>query len=157
MVGILPNKIKNVKKKELDIYEINWYDTRVMVKNLFDCSSVGDREKASLEAVASKLPDSTFEVIRMIASKMIYGRGKVISSQTVAHGSALTIPDGASSAVVTAVGDAILFRVDGTAPTSGNAHYAEENTNFLVGENELDNFKFIQASSGGSVFVTYYG
>lgn len=73
-----------------------------------------------------------------------------------AAATALTVPTGATTAIIQAEGNDIRWRDDGTDPTAsvGQILYMGQQMTYQA---SLAAIKFIQVSAGGIVNVTYYG
>lgn len=68
----------------------------------------------------------------------------------------LTVPEGATNAIISIHGNNIIFRTDGGTPSSGNGHYGTLGENFTIG-GDLSQFKFVSTSTtDGVIFVSYF-
>ena len=67
----------------------------------------------------------------------------------------LTVPDGATRAVIQAEGDDVRWRDDGTDPTATVGMILAQNTS-LDYSGDLNEIEFIEAAGGGILNVTYY-
>ena len=79
---------------------------------------------------------------------------------TLASAKTLTVPTGASGALITVENNAtysagISFTVDGTTPTSSTGHQYPAGTTLAIPKPWLSVIKFIQLSSSASIDVTY--
>lgn len=88
----------------------------------------------------------------MLAFRKAVGYQQITS---LSAATALTVPNGATSALIIAETQAVRWRDDGTNPTSGVGMLLPTGTLFEFGGN-LSAVKFIEATSGALINVTYY-
>ena len=97
----------------------------------------------------------------MSNAKRAAGFGTVISSQSVSvttTATALTVPSGAVSAIVSADGNPSRVRFDGTAPTASAGHLVADGAWIEIGASDLAGFKLISTDAEAvAVFATFYG
>ena len=74
----------------------------------------------------------------------------------LAAATALTVPDGATYAIITAQTQAVRWRDDGTDPTS-TVGYPLDTGIELCYDGQLPRIKFIEQASGGAINVASYG
>lgn len=86
--------------------------------------------------------------------------GKTLSSQSISQdastATALTVPDLAISALITAWGNA-AYRIDGTSPTATVGHVIPANGSVEIFGDDLRNCEVISQAGTVIVFVTYFG
>jgi len=129
--------------------------------------TMGPGQSQEIKAVAKSLPENPTELLKLIAasalaggsqsgsfSGTVLGTQSVTSTDTVSVGT-LTVPAGASRAVVSVHGNNIIFRLDGGTPALNTGHSAVVGSNF--GIENLSDFKFISISTTDAIlFVTYF-
>ena len=86
--------------------------------------------------------------------------GSVISSESmtlvVGSATALTVPPGAVSALITIGDNPIRYRSDGTDPTVSVGHYIAANGNLEVFGDEVKGIRLRSVTSTSDTIVTYY-
>lgn len=115
----------------------------------------------------SGLPQGTSELLTILVALAINNNssssvsGPVIGTQSIgpvnfSTPTALTVPAGASKAVITPFVNSAVFRTDGGDPTTTAGHFLAQGSNMIL--TELNNFRFIAASAtyDTTLFVTYY-
>jgi hypothetical protein len=129
---------------------------------------ITDAEYQEISGIARNLAGESSELLKVLvalnvkqtATQSEDTTSTPISSEAVnvTHATAveLTPPASARYAVITPLGNAILFRMDGNDPTDGAGHYGPMNENLKIGQ--LDAIRMIayDTSAAASVFVTYY-
>jgi hypothetical protein len=129
---------------------------------------ITDSQYNSLVGVMNGLPTTGVELDKISTAASILsldtsgllggtplGTEKITSSShTDVKG--LTVPAGATRAIVTIHKNNIIFRVDGDDPAVEEGHIAVVNTNITIGS--LNEFKFISdhSSNDAVVFVSYF-
>ena len=70
----------------------------------------------------------------------------------------LATPAGTRSALMSVSGEAVMYRVDGTSPTSAVGHLVQVGDFVELGAADLIDFEVISISATpANVFITYYG
>lgn len=68
----------------------------------------------------------------------------------------LTVPVGATVALVRAEGANVRWRADGTAPTASDGMLLATSDGLLTLSGNLDQYRFVQVSAGAVLHVHYY-
>lgn len=129
---------------------------------------ITDSQRAQLAKIMSSLPSNPGDLMAILTSvSMIQLDGSgifnsaPISSQSITSSDTvdiktLTVPTGATRAIVSVHGNNIIFRTDGSDPTTTAGHYGTLGENFTIG-GDLSQFKFISTSTtDATIFVSYY-
>jgi hypothetical protein len=66
----------------------------------------------------------------------------------------LTVPSGATRAIVSVHENNIIFRTDGETPAANTGHISEAGRNFMVGA--IASFKFVASAANSVIFVSYF-
>lgn len=120
---------------------------------------------AQVKKIAAGLPSSQGDLLAIIAAGTLAKSEDVMLSDPIGVESilssdatdvkTLTVPAGASRAIVSVHGNNIIFRLDGGTPALLTGHFAESGKNFTIGS--LSNFKFVsESTTDATIFVTYY-
>ena len=127
---------------------------------------ITENDRLTATKIAALLPTGDKDLLSVIAAFIIMGldnpllSGEPIGAQSITStgtgdAKTLTIPDGATKAVISVSTNNIIFRIDGVTPTVGNGHIGEVNKTFVI-EN-LQTFEFISSiAASATVFVSYY-
>jgi hypothetical protein len=139
-----------------------------MDTNFFTCMEaagiITESQRARLTQLARSLPETDNGLLSVIAASLLMGdaesyHGTPISTQNIASTGigdvkSLTVPTGATTALITVHDNNIIFRTDGGTPADNTGHIALANANFSVGS--LSDFKFASASGTANLFVSYF-
>jgi hypothetical protein len=68
----------------------------------------------------------------------------------------LTVPDGATYAIIQAETQSVRWRDDGTAPTSSVGMVLTASPDLLIYDGNLKGIKFIEATASAKLNVSYY-
>lgn len=129
---------------------------------------ITDSQMQALTIAAASMPNSQTDILRLIAASMISSSGQndlfsgsplgvesITCPDTTTVMALISIPEGATRAIVSVHGNNIIFRIDGSNPAVNVGHYGELGSNFLIGS--LADFKAISQSSTDAVlFISYY-
>lgn len=126
---------------------------------------ITDGQLNRIRSIAANLPTTQADLLAIIAAGSLVGQedialGEPISVQSITAADAsdiqaLTVPTGATKAVISVHGNNIIFRLDGGSPALLTGHFAEVGRNFTIGS--LESFKFVSVSAtDATIFVTYY-
>lgn len=137
--------------------------------SLLTCMEVAgvitESQRVRMVQLARTLPETDNGLLQIIAAALLMGgtesyHGTPIAVQSLmstdtADVKSLTVPAGATQALVSVHGNNIIFRTDGGAPAANTGHVAEANSNFSIGS--LTDFKYISTSTTDAyLFVSYY-
>lgn len=103
--------------------------------------------------VQAVTPDNPLPVTTTSGGSLPLGYEQV-TPLNVATG--LTVPAGATYAVITTENDAVRWRDDGTAPTSGLGQQLLLGQT-LIYDGDLSAIQFIEVTGGAALNVCYYG
>lgn len=142
-------------------------DAYHQLKCLKDKGTITDAQFNVLANLVNSLPSSNGELLQVIAAASLVSldgsgnfAGIPIGVQSLMSTDAtdiksLTVPAGATRAVVSVHGNNIIFRTDGGNPAANVGHFGELGSNFVIGS--LDNFKFVsQSTTDAHAFISYY-
>ena len=127
---------------------------------------ITESQRAQLAKVATRLPQNEQDLLQVIAaatlsnvqSEQYYGTPISVQSLTssgTGDVKTLTVPAGATKAIVSVFTNNIIFRVDGGLPAAATGHTATSGSNISIGS--LSDFKFISSIAGNaSIFVSYF-
>lgn len=143
-------------------------DPSSLIRCLAEAGLITDAQATQLIKVLVKLPSSPQDLQAIMASVALIqldGSGifssapvsvQSITSSDTADVKTLTVPEGATRAIVSIHGNNIIFRTDGGVPAAGAGHYGTLGDNITIG-GDLSAFKFISASTTDAIiFVSYY-
>jgi hypothetical protein len=127
---------------------------------------ITDAQRAQLSKIATRLPQNNKDLLQVIAAASvarIEGEqffGSPIGSESITSSAfndvkALTVPEGATRAIVSVHENNIIFRMDGQDPTDTAGHIGSTGSNFSVGS--LLDFRFVSGVAGNAIiFVSYF-
>jgi hypothetical protein len=75
---------------------------------------------------------------------------------TLSAAEGLTVPSGASNALIIVSGEAVRWRADGTAPTASLGMPVAAGDTIVIGGPLMSTIEFIQVSASASLDVTYF-
>lgn len=125
-----------------------------------------EAQRSQLTKVSARLPQNEQDLLQVIAAATLSNvqneqfYGSPIGSQSITSTGTgdieqLTIPDGATKAIISVHTNNIIFRVDGENPAVTVGHTGVVGSNFSV--SGLADFRFISAIAGNAtIFVSYY-
>ena len=142
-------------------------DAYNQLKCMKDNGVITDAQFSQLAGLINSLPSSQGGLLQVIAAASLVtldgsgsfsgtpiGTQSLMSTDTTDVKS-LTVPAGATRAVISVHGNNIIFRTDGGAPALNTGHFAELGSNFIAGS--LSNFKYVSTSTTDAyIFVSYY-
>jgi hypothetical protein len=150
---------------ETDI--VSRMDAYNQLKCMKDKGIITDAQFDLLAGLINSLPTSNGDLLQVIAAASLVsldGSGNFagipigtesLMSTDATDVKSLTVPTGATRAVVSVHGNNIIFRTDGGAPAANTGHFGELGSNFIVGS--LSDFKFVsQSTTDAYIFVSYY-
>jgi hypothetical protein len=129
---------------------------------------ITEAQRDQLGKILASLPTSQADLSALMASVALIqldasgvfhsapvGVESLTSSDT-ADIKTLTVPTGATRAIVSIHGNNIIFRTDGANPAVGVGHYGTFGENISIG-GSLSDFKFISTSTtDATIFVSYF-
>lgn len=127
---------------------------------------ITESQRGAMAKASRLIPQSEGGMLSLLAVMAIVGQdassfqgapvgSESITSTGLADVKSLTVPAGATRAIISVHVNNIIFRVDAGAPSVGNGHTSEVNSNFSIGA--LSEFRFISAIAGSAtIFVSYF-
>jgi len=138
------------------------------LKCLEAAGSIDGAQLSKMTAILKGLPTSLSDLLAIIAASALStnsGTSALLESVPVGIESVdsdnatdvthLTIPAGATTAVISVHGNNIIFRADGGTPAALTGHFADQGSNFSIGN--LANFKFVAATAlKATLYISYF-
>jgi len=127
---------------------------------------ITDAQKNRISQIAAGLPSSDGDLLRFIAALSlinvdddnILGESPIgvqsITSTGTSDVKSLTVPAGATRAIISVHENNIIFRTDGGTPAADVGHISEVGRNFIVGA--ISSFKFVASAADSVIFVSYF-
>lgn len=125
---------------------------------------ISQEEGERLSKIWANLPFSEGGLLAIIAASLINNGNNInfsdpistesVSSTGLADVQSLTIPEGATKAVVTPYGNNIIYRIDGNDPAADSGHYLQVGINYII--NDLSDFRFVSEAGNATLFITFF-
>ena len=125
---------------------------------------ITNAQLSRIKKVSMGLPNAEADLLTIIAAVALSKEENLlmgtplgtqsISSTGTVDVKTLTVPAGATRAVVSIHTNNIIFRTDGVAPILTGANVGLVNTSISIGN--LSGFKFAGQAATAAIFVTYY-
>lgn len=140
-----------------------------MDTNIFTCMEargiITESQRMRMTQLASTLPETDNDLLKTIAAILLMGGEEsyhgtpigveALTSTDTVTVEALTVPTGATRAIISIHGNNIIFRTDGGTPAPNVGHVGEINANISIGS--LEDFKFVsQSTTDAFIFVSYF-
>ena len=127
---------------------------------------ITNAQKDRISQLAASLPSSDGDLLKFIAALSlisidddnIIGESPIGTQSITSTGptniKTLTIPAGATRAIISVHTNNIIFRNDGGNPAATTGHVGKVGENFIVGA--LATFKFVASAANSIIFVSYF-